>query len=255
MWRHLTGPTHPKIGFFKNLSIIITVSNWPKCITFALFRSIRNMGMTMLMCHLYQREDKWLGKTSHTQSFLLIIFFPSVFPHSPGKKKPIHKGFGDWSHQNRCFFYLSLFFSMTAGSSRSQSRFAIFLFFPLSVFHKSTHTDTDAHKPAQKQTLKCSYGKWTSADCPLRLLHYPFCVYFPFSALIFSLSSGLSLGLCSYSLCQVCASISYPYCPVSCHPFTRPSSLCHHQGPGGLLRSASGEKGLYLGNAPSNRSS
>lgn len=151
------------------------------------------------------------------------------------------------------FFFLhnSRLFKESKGDSPSPSLFHCHFH----MQHKYTHGESDAHKHTQKRTLKCSRGKWRCADCPLRLLHYPFCVYFSFSALIFSLSPALSLCLCSYSLCQVCASISYPHCPVSCHPFTRPSSLCHHQGPGGLLRSASGEKGLYLGNAPSNRSS
>lgn len=118
--------------------------------------------------------------------------------------------------------------------------FLKFPFFRITLKQMQTHT----------WRQKCSCCKWRCADCPLRLLYYLFCVYFLFSAPIFSLSSVLSLWLC-----QVCTSISYPHCPVSCHPFTRPSSIRHHQGPGGLLRSASGEKGLYLSNAPSNSSS
>lgn len=141
---------------------------------------------------------------------------------------------------------------MMAGFLRSQSRFPIFLASPLTLasFTCSTNTRRKGH------AKNAATGKWRCADCPLRLLHYPFlcllsilCSHFQPSFL----SSPLCLG--SYSLRQVCVSISYPHCPVSCHPFTRPSSLHHHQGPGGLLRSASGEKGLYLSNAPSNHSS
>lgn len=150
---------------------------------------------------------------------------------------------------------------MIAGFSRNQSRFPIFLSFSLSFSFShadplpcSTNTHY-THTHWHRRTAKCSCSKCVQIghlDCNIILF---VCVYFPFPALILSLSSLFSLCLRTHSLCQVCASISSPHCPVSCHPFTLSSSLCHHQGPGGLLRSASEEKGLYLSNAPSNRSS
>lgn len=108
------------------------------------------------------------------------------------------------------FFFIPLFFMMIADFSRSQSRLPTFSSFPLSLCVSSrAQTHTYRHgctqTCAETGTLKRSRGKWRCADCPLRLLHYLFfCVYFPFSALIFCLSFALSLGLCSHSLCQVC---------------------------------------------------
>lgn len=116
----------------------------------------------------------------------------------------------------------------------------------LSLSHMNRNRCTKTH--TEMDTLKRSCSKWRCADCPLRLLHYPFCVYFSFSALIFSRCCLCAASARSDSFRCVRTSISSPHCPVSCHPFTRPSSRCHHQGPGG-------DKGLYLSNAPSNRSS
>lgn len=151
---------------------------------------------------------------------------------------------------------------MIADFSRSQSRLPIFSSFPrLLCVSSAAQTHTYRHgctqTCAETGTLKRSRGKWRCADCPLRLLHYLFflCLLSILCSHFLPFFCSLCGPLLAQPLSGVCASISYPHCPVSCHPFTRPSSLCHHQGPGGLLRSASGEKGLYLGNAPSNRSS
>lgn len=125
---------------------------------------------------------------------------------------------------------------VTTGFIRSESRVS---FPPFS----SHHSAADIQK--RTDALKLRSMKWRWRDCPLRLLHYLFlCVHFLFSVLMLPLCGWCFLT----AFLQVCTSISCPPCPVSCHPFTRPSSLCHHQGPGR-------DKGLYLGNAPSNRSS
>lgn len=119
--------------------------------------------------------------------------------------------------------------------------------------YRQTHTHTHIkgkkigrgrHTKAKLQR-RCDY-------CPLTLLHYSLfiCVFaFHWPHSFFSSAPVFVWPLPVQPLfrCVCVPTISYPYCPISCHPFTRPSSRCHHQGPGG-------DKGLYLGNAPSNGS-
>lgn len=159
----------------------------------------------MLFSHLCPTEDTSLENVADTQSFLPVMFFVHFF--STPQEKSLHTK--DSVIEAISAPFLSFFFNIIAGFSRSQRRFPISISFPLSLpsFTRcsNTHKETDAYKHTQKwHTLKCGCGKWRCADCPLRQLHYPFCVYFSFSALIFSLSSALSLCLCSHSLCQVC---------------------------------------------------
>ena len=66
---------------------------------------------------------------------------------------------------------------MIAGFSRSPSFPSSSLFHCHCLSHAAqihTYTQTDARKHTQNDTRKCSCSKWWCADCPLRLLHYPF---------------------------------------------------------------------------------
>lgn len=95
-------------------------------------------------------------------------------------------------------------FRMMAGFSEC-TRFSIFLSFPLSVLHirhkytqnRSTQTYVETHQ------LGSFCSKQRCADCPLRLLHYPFCVFFLLSAPIFTF---LLFPLCA------CAHTAYVRC-------------------------------------------
>lgn len=146
---------------------------------------------------------------------------------------------------------------MIAGFSEC-TRFPIFLSFSLSVLHTEhkytqirstkTHTETHTNEKAIGANRGVQIAHLESDSILFAFTFYSLLPFSPFFCCFF-------VPVLIPPLSGVCASISCPHCPISCHPFTRPSSLCHHQGPTGLLHSASREKGLYLSNAPSNHSS
>lgn len=89
------------------------------------------------------------------------------------------------------------FFRMIAAFSRSQSPHFP-LFSTVTVFHmqhKYTHVwnrCTQTHTQTDKLKYRCA--KWRCADCPLRLLHYPFVFTFNF---LLSFSVFLQRSLCA----------------------------------------------------------